>query len=295
MTSVSHETIVLAMGRPPLSKESMVVAERQPRRKATVNKSERAASGAMPPIAPREFMAAAAESSGLIRSGGGGSKEVALLVDHRGTVTDDMEEIFGRGRLNISGDRLLVSESVRRISFKVNPALNWLRRMCDVAMHFHFPTYFRFFSLFRRPPKVGPGYSELIAQRETPESERPVIRLSAPAKYTGRIFALSALAIGMFGIVFLVGLYVTLGPEGSVIERPIAFVTANRLNCRAKPSLQSEVLQVATLDEKLDLLGESISWWRVQIRGKECWVSSDYVKLAGSRREQRKRSWLDLH
>jgi hypothetical protein len=229
------------------------------------------------------------ESAELIRSKGDGPAEPTLLFGHNGTVGEDMEAMFGQGRMNTSRDRLPMRTVVRHISLNVHSPIDWLCRMRDLRVRL--PTSFRAFPRFHRRSESARSYSELIAQREMPKSARSTM-VATPMRRAGHTLALSALGITTFAIVFLVGLYVTLDPDSTAEQPTAVVVTASRLNCRAEPSLRSKVLHVAKLDEKLDVLGEGVRWWRVRVQDSQCWISSEYAKSADGRRQQRMRGWV---
>lgn len=312
-----RQRLMAAIGRPQIAKKPLTAAERQRRLrarfKATAAWGPLLASAA-PILNERDDASGFLDMSGdgvvhqdsehptwdnedshepaeLIRIKGDGPAEPTLLFGHSGTVGEDMEAIFGRGRLNTSRDRLPMSTAVRHISLNANLLLDWLRRMRDFALRVRLPTSFRAFPQFGRRPESARSYSELIAQREMPKSARSST-LATPLRRAGRTVALGALGITMFAIVFLAGLYVTLDPA-STAEQPLALVvTASRLNCRVGPSLQSKVLYVAKRDEKLDVLGQGVRWWRVRVQHSQCWVSTEYVKSIDAGRQQRMRGWL---
>ena len=368
-----RQRLMAAIGRPQIAKKPLTAAERQRRLrarfKATAAWGPLLASAA-PILNERDDASGFLDMSGdgvvhqdsehptwdnedshepaeLIRIKGDGPAEPTLLFGHSGTVGEDMEAIFGRGRLNTSRDRLPMSTAVRHISLNAdspidwlrrmrdlrvclptsfrafprfhrrsesgrsyseliqlptrtavrhislnaNLLLDWLRRMRDFALRVRLPTSFRAFPQFGRRPESARSYSELIAQREMPKSARSST-LATPLGRAGRTVALGALGITMFAIVFLAGLYVTLDPA-STAEQPLALVvTASRLNCRVGPSLQSKVLYVAKRDEKLDVLGQGVRWWRVRVQHSQCWVSTEYVKSIDAGRQQRMRGWL---
>lgn len=96
----------------------------------------------------------------------------------------------------------------------------------------------------------------------------------------GAIVALAAVAVAVvIGIAIWLGFLAASGSTDAHLEQSFALVTANRLNCRAEPSPESEVVGVAGRDERLVVHEEQGPWRRVSLRGASCWVSSEYLQL----------------
>ena len=124
-----------------------------------------------------------------------------------------------------------------------------------------------------------PSYSDLLALRELPESERPPIVLPRRRAGPNRL-VLVAVAVLLIALIALGAAYFLMKQSPSVAAKPpIAVVRANLLNCRAQPSSSAPVVQVAHQHEQLVLRGQSGVWREVQIRGASCWVNSEHLLI----------------
>jgi uncharacterized protein YraI len=84
----------------------------------------------------------------------------------------------------------------------------------------------------------------------------------------------------LLGIALLATVYWVSRPS-SEPKPTLVLVTAHKLNCRASPSTEAQLVGVAERGETLTLVGQSGSWRRVQLRGAACWVSGDYLQPTG--------------
>ena len=131
------------------------------------------------------------------------------------------------------------------------------------------------------PRGSGLSYSELIDLRK---SEIPVQpgRKRGPIFRRGFVVALGGLLLLALACVAIwFALYRAPGPAASAANRNIGVVTASKLNCRAQPSATSPVVGIAVRGDKVVVLNTSGFWQRVRLRGADCWVSVEYVRLAG--------------
>lgn len=222
-------------------------------------------------IAAGQAVTDATQSTELIHCKNRGPAETSLVFLHKGPVSEDMVAIFGEARLSTLSDVPPVVGAVRRISLNSDSLIDWVNRMWARV-----PKSFKLSPVLRRPTAATPSFADLIAQRHAPGSTQPA---TEDGSRTRERPALIAWVAAMFGLVVLVGMYLTLNREGAAVERSVV-VTASRLNCRAGPSPTSEVLHVAKNGENLALLNQGATWWQVRMQETACRVSSDYVKLA---------------
>ncbi len=60
------------------------------------------------------------------------------------------------------------------------------------------------------------------------------------------------------------------------------FVTASKLNVRKGPSTKYSRMGSLYKNKSVTILGESNSWYKVDLNGKEGWASKKYIKVSGS-------------
>jgi len=138
-------------------------------------------------------------------------------------------------------------------------------------MGFRFPN-----PLGRSNPEVS--YSQLIAQREDPDSPR-LVRVVRPRRRRAKLLLLGALAVVvLLGAALVIWLYGAFGSDDAPEPR-VAVVTANRLNCRSQPSPAAGVVYVAMRTQQLLVTGENGSWRQVRVSGKQCWVSGEFLSV----------------
>ena len=59
-------------------------------------------------------------------------------------------------------------------------------------------------------------------------------------------------------------------------------VTASKLNVRKGPSTKYSRIGSFNKNKKITILGQSNNWYKVNLNGKEGWVSKKYVKVSGN-------------
>ena len=122
-----------------------------------------------------------------------------------------------------------------------------------------------------------PSYSDLIAFRESPESERPLY-VHRPKASRGRLIALAAGAV-VAGLVLLLAIGFFVMPSSQEQQqRPLAQVTATKLNCRAAPAPDAAVIAVALRTQRVELQERNGAWQRIGLGRQACWVSGEFVE-----------------
>ena len=131
------------------------------------------------------------------------------------------------------------------------------------------------------PPGSGLSYSELLDLRKS-QTAPPPVRIRKRRGGKRGVLAIGSLVLaGLGGVALWVMLSDAPDQRGSSTASLVGVVTASRLNCRTEPSPSSAVAHVAMRGEELVLGEERGPWRRVRAVGADCWVSSEYVHLAG--------------
>ena len=68
----------------------------------------------------------------------------------------------------------------------------------------------------------------------------------------------------------------------SIFADSTGVVTASKLNVRKGPSTKYSRIGSFNKNKKITILGESNGWYKVNLNGKEGWVSKKYVKVSGN-------------
>jgi len=121
-----------------------------------------------------------------------------------------------------------------------------------------------------------PSYSDLIAFRESPESERPVY-VHRPRKSRGRLIALAAVAVVVL-LAVLLAIQFYLVRSAKPQPQRLAQVTATKLNCRAAPLPDAAVIAVALRTQRVELQERNGAWQRIGLGRQACWVSGEFLE-----------------
>ena len=70
--------------------------------------------------------------------------------------------------------------------------------------------------------------------------------------------------------------------ETSIFADSTGVVTASKLNVRKGPSTKYSRIGSFNKNKKITILGQSNNWYKVNLNGKEGWVSKKYVKVSGN-------------
>lgn len=68
----------------------------------------------------------------------------------------------------------------------------------------------------------------------------------------------------------------------SIFADSTGVVTASKLNVRKGPSTKYSRIGSFNKNKKITILGQSNNWYKVNLNGKEGWVSKKYVKVSGN-------------
>ena len=68
----------------------------------------------------------------------------------------------------------------------------------------------------------------------------------------------------------------------SIFADSTGVVTASKLNVRKGPSTKYSRIGSFNKNKSVTILGESNGWYKVNLNGKEGWVSKKYVKVSGN-------------
>ena len=68
----------------------------------------------------------------------------------------------------------------------------------------------------------------------------------------------------------------------SIFADSTGVVTASKLNVRKGPSTKYSRIRILNKNKKITILGQSNNWYKVNLNGKEGWVSKKYVKVSGN-------------
>lgn len=68
----------------------------------------------------------------------------------------------------------------------------------------------------------------------------------------------------------------------SIFADSTGVVTASKLNVRKGPSTKYSRIGSFNKNKKITILGQSDNWYKVNLNGKEGWVSKKYVKVSGN-------------
>ena len=68
----------------------------------------------------------------------------------------------------------------------------------------------------------------------------------------------------------------------SIFADSTGVVTASKLNVRKGPSTKYSRIGSFNTNKKITILGQSNNWYKVNLNGKEGWVSKKYVKVSGN-------------
>ena len=76
-------------------------------------------------------------------------------------------------------------------------------------------------------------------------------------------------------VIFIIG-------ATSIFADSTGVVTASKLNVRKGPSTKYSRIGSFNKNKKITILGQSNNWYKVNLNGKEGWVSKKYVKVSGN-------------